>query len=81
MTTAQMILFLCFGFCITLGLLFSESTLGNNPTPQQRKNRRKFKKFVRGLFRGNSDPFMEIQFFMIGLGFLILTVYFAIYIY
>ena len=79
MTTGQMILFLCFGFCITLGLMFSESTLGNNPTFQQRKNRRKFRKFVKRLFRGNSDPFTEIQFFVIGLGFLILTVYLAIY--
>ena len=46
--------------------------LSDNPTKQQLKNRKRFKKFLREYF-GWGDTFMEIQFFILGLGFLLFT--------
>ena len=42
--------------------------LSDNPTKQQLKNRKRCKKFFKDYF-GWGDTFMEIQFFILGLGF------------
>ena len=46
--------------------------LSDNPTKQQLKNRKRCKKFFKDYF-GWGDTFMEIQFFILGLGFLLFT--------
>ena len=46
--------------------------LSDNPTKQQLKNRKRCKKFFKYYF-GWFDTFMEIQFFILGLGFLLFT--------
>ena len=46
--------------------------LSDNPTKQQLKNRNRCKKFFKDYF-GWGDTFMEIQFFILGLGFLLFT--------
>ena len=51
---------------------FIDWLLSENPTKQQLKNRKRFKKFLREYF-GWGDTFMEIQFFILGLGFLLFT--------
>ena len=50
--------------------------LSDNPTKQQLKNRRRFKKWSKKIFKeyfGWGDTFMELQFFLLGLGFLLFT--------
>ena len=51
---------------------FIDWLLSETPTKQQLKNRKRFKKFLREYF-GWGDTFMEIQFFILGLGFLLFT--------
>ena len=51
---------------------FIDWLLSENPTKQQLKNRKRFKKLLREYF-GWGDTFMEIQFFILGLGFLLFT--------
>ena len=51
---------------------FIDWLLSENPTKQQLKNRKRFKKLLREYF-GGGDTFMEIQFFILGLGFLLFT--------
>ena len=55
---------------------FIDWLLSENPTKQQLKNRKRFKKWSKKFLReyfGWGDTFMEIQFFILGLGFLLFT--------
>lgn len=50
--------------------------LSDNPTKQQLKNRKRFKKWSKKFFKeyfGLGDTFIELQFFLLGLGFLLFT--------